>query len=154
MGKLNELKYWNHTPKRNVDHSFLSTSEIGNNLVNAIDKKLKVDIVYTGGSEPPTKRTIEPYRFFERLGHNYVESYCHKRNEFRTFRIDRIDSAKVLTSPQEHCSSYAVPTNTVPANTANTTHFNSSSHPSEDWGIPAWIWVAGLFLLLYFCSKN
>lgn len=145
MGKFNKLKYWNHSPKRNVDQCLLSKSETGSNLVNAIDNKLKVDIVYTGGSEPPSKRTIEPYRFFERFGHNYVESYCHERNEFRTFRIDRINSAKVLNSPQEHCSSYTVPT--------KTTHINSSSHQSADRGIPDWIWVVGLLLLLYFCSK-
>jgi len=114
------------------------------NLLHAINQKLKAEIVYEGGSEPLSKRIIEAYRLFERLGNHYVESYCYLRQDFRTFRIDRIKSITIINSPHEKeliSSEKLFPTNI------------SEPRPSTSSGVPYWVWVVGLLLLLYFLSK-
>ncbi|HOG89502.1 MAG TPA: WYL domain-containing protein [Smithella sp.] len=156
MGKFNELDYWRHSPKKSVNRSLLSTTETGNKLIYAIDKKLKVNIVYSGGSDPPSKRTIEPYRLYEKLGNNYVESYCYKRNDFRTFRIDRVDFIEILDLPHEKCASYTDSYTRYPHSSTTSTTNRPISPPNqpETRGIPDWIWFALFFLLIYFCSKQ
>lgn len=144
MYKFNELDYWQRSPKRRVDTHSLLSSEVGRKLVQAVDQKLKAEIIYSGGSEPPTKRIIEPYKVFERLDNNYVESYCYLRQDFRTFRMDRIESIEVLNLPHEK--------EAVSSPTYSPT-YTSAPRASTASGIPGWLWIAGFLLLLYFCSK-
>jgi predicted DNA-binding transcriptional regulator YafY len=139
-----DLKYWHISQKGLVNPNWLLTNEMGKKLAHAIDKKLKVEIVYSGGTAPPTKRIIEPYNLFERLGNNYLESYCYLREELRTFRIDRIESIEILNSPHEKYSIYTL---------KQTPTYTSVLGSSASRGIPGWIWIIGLFLLFYLCSK-
>jgi hypothetical protein len=144
MWKFSELDYWHRSPKRIINANSLLANDVGKKLVQAVNQKLKAEIVYSGGSEYLSKRTIEPYRFFERLGNNYVESYCYLRQDFRTFRIDRIKSIEVINSPHEKGSASSP--------TYSSIH-TSAPRFSATNGVPNWLWIVGFFLLLYFCSK-
>ncbi len=139
-----DFEYWQRSPKRRVDTHRLSSSEVGRKLVQAVDQKLKAEIIYSGGSEPPTRRIIEPYKVFERLDNDYVESYCHLRQDFRTFRIDRIESIEVLNLPHEK--------EAAPSTVYHPTYSDTPKEATAR-GIPGWLWIAGFLLLLYFCSK-
>jgi predicted DNA-binding transcriptional regulator YafY len=46
----------------------------------------KFRIVYTSGQDVETTRVIEP----KRIEGQYMVAFCHLRNSFRTFRVDRI----------------------------------------------------------------
>ena len=144
MRKSNELNYWHQRPTNSLYINSL-TNGVEKNLLHAANRKIKAEIIYEGGSEPLAKRIIEPYRLFERLGNHYVESYCHRRKDFRTFRVDRIKSITVINSPQEKES------------TSSRKYFSPTHAPesqsSTSRGIPYWVWIIGFFLLLYFCSK-
>lgn len=48
-----------------------------------------LDIEYTSASGKPTRRSIE-IAYYD--GSRYLKGYCLLRNDYRTFRIDRIDS--------------------------------------------------------------
>lgn len=144
MSKSGDLYHWHRTQKNHVDQNSISHSEVGKNLGQAVNKKIKVEIVYSGGTEAPSRRIIEPHSLYERQGSIYVESYCHLRKEYRTFKIDRIESIKVINSPQEKAS-VSSPTNSPT--------YTPVPQSSAARGIPIWLWIAGFFLLLYFCSK-
>ena len=51
-----------------------------------------VEIYYAKRGEPFSKRSITPLRIYELPNHRvpYVEAYCHKQNDERVFRADRI----------------------------------------------------------------
>lgn len=144
MRKFDGLDYWRRSSKNSV-HINSINNEVEKKLLRAANRKIKAEIIYEGGSEPLAKRIIEPYRLFERLGNHYVESYCHRRKDFRTFRVDRIKSITVINSPQEKES------------TSSRKYFSPTHAPesqsSTSRGIPYWVWIIGFFLLLYFCSK-
>jgi predicted DNA-binding transcriptional regulator YafY len=144
MKEYNGLYNWHRSPKKSVNINSLLTYEVEKELLKAVNQKLKTEIIYNGGSEPRVKRIIEPHRLFERLGDQYIESYCYLRLDFRTFRIDRIESIEVLNLPHEK------------EPTSKPQHFStniSKSRPTTSRGIPYWVWIVGFFLLLYFCSK-
>lgn len=148
MGKFDKydgLDHWHRSFKGPVDSKWLLTNDVAKKLTDAIDKKLKAVIVYSGGSEPPTKRTIEPYKIFKRIDNNYLESYCYLRGELRTFRIDRITSIEILNEPQER---YSISHTTLSTHTYTAPTTEQRAHK-----MPAWILIVGLFLLLYLCHK-
>ncbi|MBT3511045.1 MAG: AAA family ATPase [Nitrospina sp.] len=51
-----------------------------------------VEIYYAKQGEPYSRRKITPLRIYEIPNHQvpYVKAYCHKRNDERVFRVDRI----------------------------------------------------------------
>ena len=51
-----------------------------------------VEIYYSKKGEPYGRRSITPLRIYEIPNYqaHYVEAYCHKRNDERVFRVDRI----------------------------------------------------------------
>jgi len=111
---------------------------------------MQVEIVYSGGTTPRSKRLIEPYKLFEKFGRNYIESYCYLRKEFRTFRVDRISAIEVLNSPCEKKRIYEKRAYNLPGKVTNTSVTNTST----PYGIATWVWVViGLIFLLYFFSK-
>lgn len=42
-------------------------------------------------------RTVEPYQLVLKSGHWYLQGYCHKRNDFRLFRLSRISNLQMET---------------------------------------------------------
>lgn len=57
-------------------------------LKGALDNHMSVNIIYKR-----QRRTIDPYA----LDNTYVIAYCHNAHDIRTFRIDRIQHASVLS---------------------------------------------------------
>jgi predicted DNA-binding transcriptional regulator YafY len=93
-----------------------------NVLTDAWMKGIPASIRYQSlGSEKAEERVIEPYFIepgsFERA--NYVVGYCRARKEKRTFKIERIESARLL--PNEK---YKVPDD-----------FDANRYLGSAWGI-------------------
>jgi predicted DNA-binding transcriptional regulator YafY len=144
MKDFDEFDYWSRSPEKNVNLNSLLTNEVGKKLVQAVNQKLKAEIEYDDGNETKTKRIIEPYGLFERLGNNYVQSYCYLRQDFRTFRIDRIKTIEVINSPHEKKS---------PSTPIYSPVYSATPQTSVESKIPGWLLIVGFILLLYFCSK-
>jgi proteasome accessory factor C len=51
---------------------------------------------YSYGRDEWTQRVIDPHRVFGSAGQWYVAAYCHRVDDDRLFRLDRMRSAKVL----------------------------------------------------------
>ncbi|HOX29124.1 MAG TPA: WYL domain-containing protein, partial [bacterium] len=65
--------------------------ELIGTLIDAVSEKRRVKIVYsTPGSKETSTRNVDPYGLFVRRGYWYLHGYCHRRNEVRSFRTDRI----------------------------------------------------------------
>jgi predicted DNA-binding transcriptional regulator YafY len=62
----------------------------------AIDERRKVWIAYTDPKESSTERAIRPLGLFFWGATWSVTGWCELRDDFRTFRLDRISTAKVL----------------------------------------------------------
>jgi proteasome accessory factor C len=66
-------------------------------LRRAADSHHQVEIeYYSYGRDEWTQRVIDPHRVFGSAGQWYVAAYCHRVNDDRLFRLDRMRSAKVL----------------------------------------------------------
>jgi predicted DNA-binding transcriptional regulator YafY len=68
-------------------------------LQNAIINKNVVHIAYLNANDYPTERTIEPIglTFYSLAWH--LVAWCHLKNDYRDFRINRIQSLKVSIEP-------------------------------------------------------
>ena len=62
----------------------------------AIDDNLRVEVEHLGQDDKYTKREIDPYRLFYSNGFWYVLGWCHKRQDIRTFALDRIRKVLIL----------------------------------------------------------
>ena len=71
-------------------------------LRRAIRERQKVRIVYLSKSDVRTERVLRPMlmSFFGSIWN--LTAWCEKRSDFRTFRIDRIESAEYLEAGFEH----------------------------------------------------
>lgn len=145
MKDFDEYDYWSRSPKNSINVNSLPAHEVGKKLVQAVNQKLKVEIEYDDGNEARTKRIIEPYELFERLGNNYIQSYCYLRQDFRTFRIDRIKTIDVINSPHER-KPPSIPTYSQT--------YSPTPQTSTESKIPGWLLIVGFILLLYYCSKS
>jgi proteasome accessory factor C len=56
---------------------------------------------YVPGRDETTQRDVDPIRLLFSEGKGYLEAYCHRAEEVRLFRLDRITGAEVLD--QESC---------------------------------------------------
>ncbi len=54
---------------------------------------LSFDYVAHHGNK--TTRTVEPYQLVLKSSHWYLQGYCHKRNDFRLFRLSRISNLQM-----------------------------------------------------------
>ncbi len=61
---------------------------------NSIENHQIVDIGYVDRGDNFSEREIEPHTLVLKQGLWYVYAYCHKREEFRLFKIGRISKAK------------------------------------------------------------
>ncbi|MEI3376920.1 MAG: WYL domain-containing protein [Coriobacteriales bacterium] len=56
-----------------------------------------LEIAYHGtDDDAPQTRRIEPLRIFSEDGHRYLQAYCRMSKDWRSFRIDRVTSVRVL----------------------------------------------------------
>ncbi len=65
-------------------------------LVTACDQNRRVRIVYQGSNGSPSSRVIQPRSLHSLGNRSYVTAYCEQANAERTFRLDRIQSCKLL----------------------------------------------------------
>jgi proteasome accessory factor C len=71
-------------------------------ILEAISSRSGLEIVYHSLYRDETStRTILPIEIVESDGQRYLSSFCHTSSDFRQFRIDRIQSAKMQTVAQE-----------------------------------------------------
>ena len=71
-------------------------------ILEAIRNRSGLEIVYHSLYRDETStRTILPIEIVERDSQRYLSSFCHTSSDFRQFRIDRIQSAKMQTVAQE-----------------------------------------------------
>jgi hypothetical protein len=62
----------------------------------AIEHQRIVQISYTSFGNESTMRSLSMIQPIERTGEEYIRAYCHLRSAGRTFRLDRIQSYRVL----------------------------------------------------------
>jgi len=68
-------------------------------LRDAIERAVVVSISYVDAAHRRTERTIEPHHLVVIDGDTYVECYCQRAQDYRTFRVDRILSAQAGQQP-------------------------------------------------------
>lgn len=68
-------------------------------LQNAISSKLIIDIVYVNLKEESSKRSLEPIGLVFYALSWHVIAWCHKRNDYRDFKISRIREIKPTQIP-------------------------------------------------------
>lgn len=54
---------------------------------------------YNATRDTTTERTIDPMRQFRNGGFDYLEAWCRKAEGVRVFRLDHVDSARILGEP-------------------------------------------------------
>lgn len=64
-------------------------------ISNAVEASKLLDICYHAANGTVTKRTIEPHALALKNGLWYVFAYCHLRENFRLFKLSRIEYANV-----------------------------------------------------------
>jgi predicted DNA-binding transcriptional regulator YafY len=75
-------------------------------LLKSIADKKAAQMVYKAfGNEDISERLVEPIGVFHEFEHWYTIAYCHLRQSYRQFRLDRILDLKLTTiAQQEHTS--------------------------------------------------
>jgi predicted DNA-binding transcriptional regulator YafY len=86
-------------------------------LIDATDRGRSLEVEYLAGStDELTRRVIDPLRVTAMDGRWYVEAYCHRAEDLRTFRADSFkaisDAGAAASRPD---SAMAAPTPFVPA---------------------------------------
>ena len=101
-------------------------------LNGAISTRRSVEIGYFSyGRDEHSVRTVDPHRLYADRGNWYLVAWCHRSEDVRVFRVDRIDSIEVLDAaftPRPDASSIAVfrPSGEDPRVTLDL-------HPSARW---------------------
>jgi predicted DNA-binding transcriptional regulator YafY len=75
-------------------------------LSEAIGQRQRVAIEYRSHYDQVTQRKVEPYGMVGWNGHWYLVGYCCLRQDYRTFRLDRIQYAEVLDEPFERAGDF------------------------------------------------
>lgn len=75
-------------------------------LSEAIGQQQRVAMEYRSHYDQVTHRKVEPYGIVGWNGHWYLVGYCCLRQDYRTFRLDRIQRAEVLEEPFERAESF------------------------------------------------
>ena len=66
-------------------------------LSGAIQASQRIEIDYRSLRNESTHRKVEPYGITGWKGHWYLGGYCCLRQDYRTFRLDRIQQVQILT---------------------------------------------------------
>ncbi|TRW23903.1 YafY family transcriptional regulator [Flavobacterium zepuense] len=75
-------------------------------LLKAIADKKVVKMVYKAfGNDDSSERLLEPIGVFHEYENWYTIAYCHLRNAYRQFRIDRVVNIQLTDIPQEERAS-------------------------------------------------
>lgn len=66
-------------------------------IKTALQENRLISFEYVALHGNKTTRTVEPYLLVFKNGHWYFQGYCHKRNDFRLFRLSRILNLQMET---------------------------------------------------------
>jgi predicted DNA-binding transcriptional regulator YafY len=82
-------------------------------LSEAIQQRRRVAIEYQSYSDQVSQRTVEPYGVAGWWGRWYLVAFCRLRQDYRLFRLDRMQQVRFLTEtfapdPAFDCQAYAV----------------------------------------------
>jgi proteasome accessory factor C len=67
---------------------------------DALREERQLDLTYyVPGRDETTQRIVDPMRLIFSEGHSYLEGWCHRADETRMFRLDRMRRAVVLETP-------------------------------------------------------
>ncbi|MGH3509077.1 MAG: helix-turn-helix transcriptional regulator [Nocardioidaceae bacterium] len=78
------------------------TARLRTMLAEAVDSGRQVRIdYYTPTRDTFTTRVVDPIRVVTAEGHSYLDAWCHRVEDQRLFRVDRVSRAEVLDSPVE-----------------------------------------------------
>lgn len=70
--------------------------EIWQTLEQACQQKQRVWMRYAGPGKPVSEREVDPYILHFSRSNPYLTGWCHRRQEPRWFRVDRIQAIKLL----------------------------------------------------------
>ncbi len=71
--------------------------EVFLSLTRAVSDSLDVVVNYHNRKGEQSVRRITPEHIFKSAGAYYMEGYCHRRGEERTFRLDRIMNMRIMS---------------------------------------------------------
>lgn len=76
-------------------------------IVPAIEARRELEIQYYSASSDQTRaRTVHPYGLVDKSGEHYLVAFCCLTNEIRSFRVDRIRSARELPGTFERAPGF------------------------------------------------
>lgn len=71
-------------------------------LAQAVEQRRQVALTYwVPARDERTERVVDPVRVFASQGHDYLEAWCHRAEDRRLFRVDRVEQAEVLGTPAD-----------------------------------------------------
>ncbi len=95
-----------------VQVDLTTNEELLQDIRDAAQNHRQLKVLYTPGvAEDPQSRAIEPAELRVLNGHTYVRAFCTTRGDWRTFRIDRINSILASspvteTRPPDHVTNW------------------------------------------------
>ena len=74
-------------------------------IATAVLERKQLHVIYNGrGDGKASKRIISPQRCVHYRDNWYLDAWCHSRDDFRTFAVERIEQARVLNQAAKHIS--------------------------------------------------
>ena len=64
-------------------------------IKSALQESKLLSFEYIAHHGNKTARTVEPYQLVLKSSHWYLQGYCHKRNDFRLFRLSRMSNLQI-----------------------------------------------------------
>ncbi len=85
-----------------VPEQQLAVADVRARLNAAIDAGRQVRLTYfVPARDENTERVVDPFAVVSHHASSYLDAWCHRAGERRSFRLDRIVTADVLDSPAE-----------------------------------------------------
>lgn len=88
---MNDYKNYTQRDKKQMHYS----PNLINVIQNAIDNRLLASIEYDSREKGITERNVEPFALVYKEGKRNLVGFCHLRNEYRSFRLDRLNLVKL-----------------------------------------------------------
>jgi len=65
-------------------------------ITTALENSLRVEITYAGNGQALSVRVVRPKAIYSLKSKLYINAYCELAGDERTFRLDRIESYRLL----------------------------------------------------------
>jgi predicted DNA-binding transcriptional regulator YafY len=90
------MRYSSYAKKNGQQHAQMHYSpNLLSTINNAIDNHKIATIEYDSREKGVTIRDIEPMALVYKDGKRHLVGFCHLRNEYRSFRLDRLNMIKL-----------------------------------------------------------